>query len=138
MDNHIEGCKNFGKFGYKLFICLKLEFFWKTDYHRFCLSSKPHHATTFQTNPLRWWSLNIRLHNFGPNWFQIVCSPQKRFFVKIGCYYCLPTIFCHATTFRKNSQRENQDSEVRIILAKIGCKLYLQKWIFCSSLPTLL
>ena len=25
--------------------------------------------------------------------------PQKRFFGKSDCYYCLPTVFFHATTF---------------------------------------
>ena len=59
-----------GKFGSKLLICLKGDFSGKIDYHRLCLSSKPHHPATSQTNLWRG-SLDIRLHNFGSNWVQI-------------------------------------------------------------------
>ena len=47
----------------------------------------------------------MRLLNFCPNWVQITHLPQKRFFSKIDCYYCVPTVFFNATTFRKNPQK---------------------------------
>ena len=50
VDHDTEGCKKLGKFWSKLLVCCKREFFWKTDYHHYFLSSKPHHPT-FQTNP---------------------------------------------------------------------------------------
>ena len=78
----------------------KGDFSGKIDFHHLCLSSKFHHPTKFQTNPYSW-SLDIRSHDFNPNWVQIAHLPQKRFFGKIDCYYCLPTVLFHASTFQK-------------------------------------
>ena len=103
----------------------KGDFSGKIDYHSFCLHSRPQHPTTFQAN--------IRLHNFGPNWVQIAHLLQKRFFGKIDCYYCIPTVFFHATTFKKSPQRANNKTEGCIILAQTGCELLLQTRIFWKS-----
>ena len=100
----------------------KGDFSRKIDYHTLCLYSRPHHPTTFQTN--------TRLHNFGQNWVQIAHLPQKRFFGKINCYYCIPTVLFHATTFQKKSQRANNKTEGCIILAQTGCELLSQKGFF--------
>ena len=45
----------------------KEDFSGKIDYHHLCISSKPHHLKTFQTNPVSQ-SLDKRLDNFGPDW----------------------------------------------------------------------
>ena len=45
----------------------KKDFSGKIDYHYLCISSKPHHPKTFQTN-LSSQSLDKRLDNFGSNW----------------------------------------------------------------------
>ena len=84
--------------------------------------SRPHHPTTFQTN--------IRLHNFCQNWVQIAHLPQKRFFGKIDCYLFIPTVFFHATTFQKKSQRGNNKTEGCIIMAQTGCELFSQNGFF--------
>ena len=78
----------------------KVHFPQKNNYHHLCLSSNPHHPTTFQTNPWSW-SLDIRLYNFGPNWVQIVHLPV---FGKIDCYYCLATVFQNYNISKKYSK----------------------------------
>ena len=103
----------------------KGDFSGKIDYHNLCLHSRPRHSTILQTN--------IRLHNFGPNWVEIVHLLHKRFFGKIDCEYCLPTAFFHATTFKKSTQKANNKTEDCIILAQTGCKLLLQTRIFWKS-----
>ena len=94
----------------------KRDFPGKIDYNNLCLHSKPHHPTTFQTNK--------RLHNFGPNWVQITHLLQKRFFGKIDCDYCLPIVFFHATTFKKNPHKANNKTEDYIVLAQTGYELF--------------
>ena len=78
------------------------------------------------------------MHNFCPNWVQIVHLPQKRLFGKIDCYYCIPTAFFHATTFKKSSHRAYNKTESCIILAQTQCELLLETRIFWKSWPTLL
>ena len=75
----------------------------------------------------------IRLHSFCPNWVQIVFLPQKNYFGKIDCYHCTPTVYLHATTFKKNRQRANHKKEGCIIVAKIGSSLLPQSDIFWKS-----
>ena len=108
----------------------KGDFSGKIDYHNLCLYSRPHNPTTIQTN--------IRLDNFGPNLIQIAHLSRKSFFGKIDCYYCIPTVFFHATTFKKNPQRTNNKTKTSIILAQTGYQLLLKKGIFWKSWPTLL
>ena len=75
----------------------------------------------------------IRLHNFCPNWVQIVFLPQKNYFGKIYCYHCTHTVYLHATTFKKDPQRANHEKEGCIIVAQIGCRLLPQSDIFWKS-----
>ena len=103
----------------------KGDFSGKIYYNNLCLYSRPHHPTTFQTN--------IKLHNFGPNWVQIAHLLQKRIFGKIDCDYCLPTVFFHAKTFKKSSQKANNKTEDCIFLVQTGCELLLQMGIFWKS-----
>ena len=76
-----------------------------------------------------------RFYNFGPNWVQIVHFLHKRCFSKVDCYYCLPDLFLHATTFQKNPERTNHGTEGCIILAQIGFESLPQKVIFWKSWP---
>ena len=59
--------------------------------------------------------------------------PRKRYFGKIDCYHCIPTVYLHAKTFKKKPQRANRKTEGCIILAQIGYKLLTQKDIFWKS-----
>ena len=67
---------------------------------------------------------------------------RKRYFGKFGCYYCIPSVFSHATTSQKNNQRANHKAEGCIILAQTGCDLLPKKFFFgkvdqnCFSLST--
>ena len=62
----------------------------------------------------------------------------KEIFGKIDCYYCVPTVFFHTTTFKKIPQRANNKTEGCIILGQTGCELLLQTRIFWKSWPLLL
>ena len=52
------------------------------------------------------------MHNFQSNWVQIDHLPQKRFFGKIDCYYCIPTVLLHAATSHKNPQRAHHKIKI--------------------------
>ena len=54
----------------------------------------------------------MRLHNCGSNLVQTAQFPQEICFGKIGCYYGLPTVFCHATTFQKYHQKSNHETRL--------------------------
>ena len=53
--------------------------------------------------------------------------PQKRYFGKVDCYYCMSTVFFHTTKYQKNPQRSNHNTESSIILAQTECELHPQK-----------
>ena len=64
--------------------------------------------------------------------------PQKKVFGRIECCYCIPTVFFHATTFKKNSQRANNKTEGCKILAQTGCELLPQiRFLWKSWLASL-
>ena len=47
VDHNTKGCKNLSKFGFKLLITPKGDFYGKSDDHNLCLYSGSHHSTTF-------------------------------------------------------------------------------------------
>ena len=82
------------------------------------------------------------MYIFCPNWIQIAHLLEKIYFGKFGCYYCIPSVFFHATTFQKIYISANHKAEGGIILAQTGCDLLPKKFFFgkvdqnCFSLNT--
>ena len=120
-----------GQFRSKLLNCLKRGFFFgKLTNITFVYLLHPHHPTS-QTN-LSSWSLDIKLHNVGPNWAQIANLPQKRFLGKTDCYYCiLPTVFFHATKFQKwSSENKSWDTRLHNFGPNWAWIVLSPKWVF--------
>ena len=116
-----------------LLICPKIDFFTKLSDIAFVYllcSIMLRHLKKILRSRSR---LQKRLHNFCPYWSKLSILPQNRYFGKIDCYYCMPTVYLRAKTFLKNPQRANHKIKGCIILAQIGCKLLTQKDIFWKS-----
>ena len=69
-------------------------------------------------------------------WSKLSICP-KRDFGKIDYYYCIPTVFFDATTFKKSPQRANNKTEGCIILPETRCEFLPQTRIFWKSWPLL-
>ena len=106
-----------------LAICPKTDFFKEIFRCCFFLFIVPYHAKTSQEDP----------QIFCPNRIQIAHLLEKRYFGKFGCYYCIPSVFFHATTFQKNHQRANHKTEGCIIFAQTGCDLLPKKFFLWKS-----
>ena len=61
----------------------------------------------------------------------------RRDFGKIDYYYCIPTVFFDATTFKKSPERANNKTEGCIILLQTRCEFLPQTRIFWKSWPLL-
>ena len=98
VNHDIKGCRNLGQY------CSKLPTDNITFSYLFRLTVLQHFKQIFIAV--------IRLHNFGSNLVQITQFPQEIFFGKIECYYCLPTVFYHATTVQKSPQMANHETRL--------------------------
>ena len=112
VNHDIKGCRNLGQY------CSKLPTDNITFSYLFRLTILQHFKQIFVAV--------IRLHNFGSNLVQITQFPQEIFFGEIECYYCLPTVFYQATTFKK---------VLRWQIMKQGCTILAQSGPKLSFLP---